>query len=190
MKLATRIALTIAALCTLALSASPAAASVGKQYYEGPVATEGVDGRSPSVRVKIEFKKVNGKRGKPKAIIDFQHRAIALFCANGTKTHTGPFYEPDGGPGGFSFFERTGFPVKKGRFKLSETTFGSNVADVQKATGRVGRKGNATGTIQLTLFHPVFGTCDSGVVNWTASPVGAYSKPVIPPCANLGTCPP
>ena len=183
------IALGTAALCA-AVMAVPVGASVGKHYYEGPAATQGVDGRSPSVRVKIEFKKVNGKRGKPKAVIDFQHRAIALFCANGTKTHTGPFYGDEGGPAGFSFFERTGLPVKKGRFKLSENTFGSNVADVQRATGRVGRKGNATGTIQLTLFHPVFGTCDSGVVNWTASPVGAYSKPVIPPCANLGTCPP
>ena len=148
------IVLGTAALCA-AVMAVPAGASVGKQYYEGPVATQGVDGRSPSLRVKIEFKKVNGKRGKPKAVIDFQHRAIALFCANGMKTHTGPFYGDEGGP-----------------------------------AGRVGRKGNATGTIQLTLFHPVFGTCDSGVVGWTASPVGAYSKPVIPPCANLGTCPP
>ncbi len=180
------------AIAIAASSAASAGASVGKQYYEGPVATAGVDGRSPSVRVKIEFKKVNGKRGKPKAIIDFQHRAIALYCANGTKTHTGPYYGDEGGPGGFSIFERTGYAVKKGRFKLSETTAGSNVADVQKATGRVGRKGNATGTIQLTLFHPnpAFGTCDSGLVNWTASPVGAYSKPVIPPCAALATCPP
>jgi len=180
----------VLAIAFAASSAAPAGASVGKQHYEGPVATAGVDGRLPSVRVKIEFKKVKGKRGKPKAIIDFQHRAIALYCADGTKTHTGPFYGADGGPGGFSFFEQTGLPVKKGRFKLSETTSGSDVADVQRATGRVGRKGNATGTIQLTLFHPVFGTCDSGVVNWTASPVGAYSKPVIPPCANLGSCPP
>ena len=87
------------AIAIAASSAAAAGASVGKQYYEGPVATEGVDGRSPSVRVKIEFKKVNGKRGKPKAIIDFQHRAIALFCANGIKTHTGPYYGDEGGPG-------------------------------------------------------------------------------------------
>jgi hypothetical protein len=54
-------------LFVLLLAAPSSFASVGKQSYEGPVASEGVDGRSPTVRVKVEFKKVHTDAGRPEA---------------------------------------------------------------------------------------------------------------------------
>jgi hypothetical protein len=178
-------------LCALILMAPVgASASVGKQSYEGPVATDGVQGRSPMVRLKVEFKKVDGKRGAPKQLIIFDHRAIALYCQNGQKTYAGPSTVLDGGPGGYAFVENTGQKVKKGKFKVNESNPIGETADIQQITGRVGRKGNATGTIHLVLFHPSYGTCDSGVVKWTAAPVAKFSPVTQPPCAFQGTCPP
>jgi hypothetical protein len=180
------------------LCAPSAFASVGKQSYEGPVATEGVDGRSPTVRVKIEFTKVNHTRGAPLSLTDFESRAIALRCPDGTKIYGGPGTELDGGPGGF---DQLGFipskKMKKGNFALS----GEDAAglDTQTITGQVARKGNATGTIRVTEPEVtgvdangnaiLGGTCDSGVVKWTASPVNAFSPVVQPPCAFQGACP-
>ncbi len=164
--------------------------SLGKQSYEGLVATQGVQEREPTIRLKVEFKKRNGKRLRATELIIVQHRAIAMFCTSGEKYHSGPYYGDEGGPGGFSFFERTGPINRKGRFELNEDTDGSNVADVQQLTGRVRPKGPATGTIRLLTTHPVFGTCDSGVVNWSAQPVAKLSPPKIPPCAVNATCQP
>jgi hypothetical protein len=187
------------AIAVVALLAAPAAfASVGKQAYEGPAATDGVDGRSPTVRVKIEFTKVNHRRGAPLSLTDFESRAIALRCPDGTKIYGGPGTELDGGPGGF---DQLGFipskKMKKGNFALSEEDAAG--LDTQTITGHVARKGNATGTIRVTEPEVIGvdgngnailgGTCDSGVVKWTASPVNAFSPVVQPPCAFQGTCP-
>lgn len=164
--------------------------SLGKQSYEGPVATQGVQEREPTIQLKVEFKKRNGKRLRAIELIIVRHRAIAMFCTSGEKYHSGPFNGDEGGPGGYSFFERTGPINRKGRFELNENTAGSNVADVQQLTGRVRPKGPATGTIRLLTSHPVYGTCDSGVVNWTARPVAKFSPPKIPACATNATCQP
>jgi len=170
------------------LSAPSAFASVGKQAYEGPVATDGVDGRSPTVRLKVEFTKMNHRRGAPKTVVDFASRAIALRCPDGTKTFGGPSTELDGGPGGFDelgFIPNT--RMKKGNFALSSQS--ADESDTQTITGHVARKGNATGTIRVVGKDFKGQTCDSGVVTWTASPVSAYSPVVQPPCAFQGTCP-
>ena len=170
--------------------ARPAGASVGKQYYEGPVATAGRGRALPSVRVKIEFKKVNGKRGKPKAVIDFQHRAIALFCANGTKTHTGPFYGDEGGPSGFSFFERTGLRGQEGPLQaLGERPSAATSPTSSGRPAASGARATPPARSSSRSFTRSSAPATPGVVNWTASPVGAYSKPVIPPCAALGDLP-
>jgi hypothetical protein len=174
--------------CVVLLAAPSAFASVGKQAYEGPVATDGVDGRSPTVRLKVQFKKVNHRRGAPLSLVDFASRAIALRCPDGSKTFGGPSTELDGGPGGF---DQLGFipfkRMKKGNFALSEQN--AEESDTQTITGHVARKGNARGTIRVVGTDFKGQTCDSGVVHWTASPVSAYSPVVQPPCAFQGACP-
>jgi hypothetical protein len=177
------------AITALAMIAAPAAlASVGKQSYEGPVATEGVDGRSPTVRVKVQFRKVHHRRGAPLSLVDFESRAIALRCPDGSKTYGGPGTELDGGPGGF---DQLGFipfkKMKKGKFALSEPN--AEESDTQTITGHVARKGKATGTIRVVGQDFKGQTCDSGVVTWSASPVSAFSPVVQPPCAFQGACP-
>src|SRR5256885_495622 len=97
--------------CAVLLAAPSAFASVGKQAYEGPVATDGVDGRSPVIRLKVQFTKVHHVRGAPLSLVDAESRAIALRCPDGTKTYGGPGTELDGGPG---VFDQLGFiPFKK-----------------------------------------------------------------------------
>jgi hypothetical protein len=174
-------------VCALLLMAPSAIASVGKQSYEGPAASEGVDGRSPTVRVKVEFKKVHHRRGAPRSLIYFAQRAVAVYCSNGQKTYAGPGTELDGGPGVFDELGDTGQRIKKGRFSVSGES--ADGGDTQTITGRVSKKGNATGTIRITTFNPFYGQCDSGVVSWSASPVAAFSPVVQPPCAFQGTCP-
>jgi hypothetical protein len=176
-------------LVAVALLAAPSAfASVGKQSYEGPAATDGVDGRSPTVRLKVEFKKTHHRRGAPSRMVYWAQRAVALRCPDGSKTYAGPGTELDGGPGTFDELGFTGQRIKKGKFSVSEPS--ADEGDTQTVTGHVSKKGNATGTIRIVAFNPFKGqTCDSGVVNWTASPVSAFGPVVQPPCAFQGNCP-
>jgi hypothetical protein len=181
----------LAALCVAVaalLGAPSALASTGKQSYEGPAATEGVKGRPPAVRLKVQFKKVNHKRGKPISLADFEQRAIALYCPDGTKTYGGDGSALDGGPGVFDQLSLTGQRIRKGKFSFTEESAGHT--NTQTITGRVGRKGNATGTIRILGHGPNGQTCDSGVVGWTASPVNAYTPVTLPSCAFEASCPP
>ena len=177
----------LVALFVLLLAAPSSFASVGKQSYEGPVASEGADGRSPTVRVKVDFKKVHHRRGAPRSLIVFAQRAVAVYCSNGQETYAGPGTELDGGPGVFDELGDTGQRIRKGKFSVSGLS--ADGGDTQTITGHVFKKGNATGTIRIVSFNPFYGQCDSGVVSWTASPVGVFSPPVQPPCAFQGTCP-
>jgi hypothetical protein len=169
------------------LTAPSTLASVGKQSYEGPAAADGVQGRSPTVRVKVEFKKAHHRRGAPKSLIYFAQRAVAVYCTNGQKTYAGPGTELDGGPGMYDELGDTGQRIRKGRFSVSGLS--ADGGDTQTITGRVSKKGNATGTLRILYSNPFYGQCDSGVVSWTASPVRAFSRVVHPPCAFQGACP-
>src|SRR5215208_1118989 len=136
------------------LVAAPSAfASVGKQSYEGPAATDGVAGRSPTVRIKVEFKKVHHRRAAPRRLIYWAQRAVALRCPDGTKTYAGPGTELDGGPGTFDELSFTGQRInKKGRFSVSELS--ADEGDTQTVTGHVSKKGNPTGTLRVVAFNP------------------------------------
>jgi hypothetical protein len=177
----------LVALFVLLLAAPFSFASVGKQSYEGPVASQGADGRSPTVRVKVDFKKVHHRRGAPRSLILFAQRAVAVYCSNGQKTYAGPGTELDGGPGGFDQLGDTGQRIRKGKFSASGLS--ADGGDTQTITGHVSKKGKATGTIRIVTFNPFYGQCDSGVVTWSASPVAAFTPVVQPPCAFQGTCP-
>jgi hypothetical protein len=166
--------------------ATPASGSTGKQSYEGPVATQGVEGRDPTVRVKIQFKKVHHRRGAPTQLVYFAERAVALYCSDGSKTFGGPTLGELGGPGGYDVLGGTGQRIRKGKFSASGPS--ADESDIQTITGHVSKKGNATGTIRITATFSGK-TCDSGTVSWTASPVQAFGPVVQPPCVWQGTCP-
>ncbi len=132
----------------LALLLLPSAAfgSVGKQSYEGPAATQGVNGRDPTVRVKIQFKKVHHRRAAPSQLVYFAQRALALRCPDGSTTF--------GDPRSASWVGREATTCwgpprvnKKGNFAASGPS--ADESDTQTLTGHVSKKGSATGTIRV-----------------------------------------
>src|SRR4051812_6262988 len=168
----------IAVICGM-LAVAPQAAIAGKKKkaYEGSVATQGVGGQTPTIQLKVQFSRKGGKL-VPAYVANFKHRAIALFCPDGTTTFVGPFNGETGQPGGFAqpgFIPYPGAvafkPFKKGRYSLTLTgddADSGGSADLLQLTTRVSAKGPATGTIRLVQNHPTQGTCDSGTVSYTA----------------------
>jgi hypothetical protein len=146
--------LILLAIAASALLAVPSAfASVGKQSYEGPAATQGVNGRDPTVRVRIQFKKVHHRRAAPSQLVYFAQRALAVHCPDGSTTFGGPSLSELGGPGGYDVLGDTGQRVnKKGNFAASGP--GADESDTQTITGRVAKKGNATGTPSASWSRP------------------------------------
>jgi hypothetical protein len=120
----------------------------------------------------------------PHYVANLRHRAIALFCPDGTTTFVGPFNIESGEPTGFA---RPGFipspgsvgfkPFKKGRYSLRLTGDHADAeggADLLQLTPGVSSKGAATGTIRLVANHPTQGTCDSGSAGYTAPRVACF----------------
>lgn len=175
----------IAAMCAI-LAVAPQAAVAGKKKkaYEGPVATQGVSGQAPTIQLKIQFRRKAGKL-VPHYVANLKHRAIALFCPDGSTTFVGPFNIESGEPGGFAqpgFIPAPGAvgfkPFKKGRYSLNLTGDAADAggtADLLQLTTRVSSKGVATGTIRLVTTHPTQGRCDSGTVSYTAHRVARFS---------------
>ena len=177
--------LVIAGICgLLALAPQTAIAGKKKKAYEGTVATQGVYGQTPTIQLKVQFRRKGGKL-VPFYVVNLRHRAIALFCPDGSTTFAGPFNIETGAPGGFA---QPGFtpapgaagfkPFKKGRYSLTLTGDAADsggTADLLQLTTRVSAKGPATGTIRLATTDPTRGRCDSGTVSYTAPRVAAFS---------------
>ena len=167
-------------MCAIvAIAPQTAIAGKKKRAYEGPVATQGVGGQTPTIQLKVQFKRSGGKL-VPDYVANLKHRAIALFCPDGSTTFVGPARGELGGVGGFAqpgfipFPGAIGFkPFKKGRYSLTltgEDADSNGTADLLQLTTRVSSKGAATGTIRLTR-----GSCDSGTVSYTAPRVASFS---------------
>src|SRR3954449_9194919 len=91
-----------AAMCAIvAVAPQTAIAGKKKKAYEGPVATRGVDGQPPTIQLKVQFKRTGGKL-VPDYVANLKHRAIALFCPDGTTTFVGPSSNETGAVGGFA----------------------------------------------------------------------------------------
>jgi hypothetical protein len=177
-----RSALVLGALCAVALLAAPQAAIAGKlkKSYEGPVAAQGAHVFGPpTIQLKIQFERRDGKL-VPVSLANFRHRAITLLCPNGKTTAIG---SNPGGTTGPGFIPAGGFKVKKRRFAVHLTgedadSGGLGPNDFLRLNGRVPRQGPLTGTIRITYTLAAGGgTCDSGVINWSASRVPAFSPP-------------
>jgi hypothetical protein len=163
----------------LAIAPQAAIAGKKKQSYEGPVATQTTFG-PPTIQLKIQFEERDGKL-VPVSIAKFQHRGITLFCPNGKRTALGA---NPGGTASPGFVPAGGFKIKKRRFALDlrgqdadSAVFPGDPVHLQ-LNGRVPRRGPLTGTIHITYtLASAGGTCDSGVVGWSASRVPAFSSP-------------
>jgi hypothetical protein len=175
----------IAAMCAvLVVAPQTALAGKKKRAYEGAVATQGVDGQTPTIQLKVQFKRKGGKL-VPAYVANLKHRAITLFCPDGTTTFVGPFNAESGAVGGFAqpgfipYPGAVGFkPFKKGRYSLTltgEDADSNGTADLLQLTTRVSSKGAATGTIRLVASSPTHGSCDSGTVSYTAHRVASFS---------------
>jgi hypothetical protein len=174
----------IAVICGM-LAVAPQAAIAGKKKkaYEGTVATQGVGGQTPTIQLKVQFKRVGGKL-VPDYVANFKHRAIALFCPDGGTTFVGPSNGETGAVGGFAspgfipYPGAVGFrPFKKGRYSLTltgDSADSNGSADLLQLTTRVSSKGAATGTIRLVATS-TSGKCDSGTVSYTAPRVASFS---------------
>jgi hypothetical protein len=163
----------------LAVAPQTAIAAKTKKAYEGRVATQGVDGQTPTIQLKVQFRRKDGKL-VPHYLANLKHRAISLFCPDGTTTFVGPSNIESGTLGGFA---QPGFIpsfklFRKGRYSLTLTgddADSGGLADLLQLTTRVSSKGAATGTIRLVATHPTHGRCDSGTVSYTAPRVASFS---------------
>jgi hypothetical protein len=173
----------VAAICGMLALAPAAIAGKKKKAYEGTVATQGVGGQTPTIQLKVQFKRVGGKL-VPDYVANFKHRAIALFCPDGGTTFVGPSNGETGAVGGFAspgfipYPGAVGFkPFKKGRYSLTltgEDADSNGSAALLQLTTRVSSKGAATGTIRLVATS-TSGKCDSGTVSYTAPRVASFS---------------
>ena len=183
MRVGLRSAFVLGALCAAALLVAPQAAIAVKlkKAYEGPVTTTQPQFFGPpTIQLKIQSERRDGKLA-PVGIVKFQHRAIPLLCPNGKTTAIG---SNPGGTASPGFIPSGGFKIKKRKFALDlegqdadSAAFPGDSLTLQ-LNGRVPRKGPLTGTIRITYALAAGGgTCESGLLGWSASRVPAFTRP-------------
>jgi hypothetical protein len=181
MRLRAKWVLGLGVLCAmLAIAPGNAIAGKKKRSYEGPVATQGVQGQPPTIRIKIQFERNDDGKLVPGTLANLQHRAIALFCPNGTVDFAGPSSIETGAIGGFAKPGFTPFKrVRRGQLNLTltgEDADSGGTADLLQLKARIPRKGAVTGTIHIVANNPFRGgNCDSGVVSFNAPQVASFS---------------
>jgi hypothetical protein len=159
----------IAAACA-GLVMGPQAANAASTQYHGdlvPPQQGGYYGVPSEIQFGVTFDK--NKKGKRVAafVKRFSSRSVGLWCPNGNQWWMGAHGE------GVSMQDHpeTVVKVKKGKFhnaSFDDYNFGH-----YEISGQIPKSGPATGTIRITAPNEAQGgTCDSGVVSWTASPTG------------------
>ena len=157
--------------------AQASAAKVGK--YQGPVfqtPSSNPNWAPPTVEFKGGFGKKR-KSGKPARnwVGYFVFRRVWYLCSDGK------VYFP-GSTGGDTYesaieLELLTIKFKKNRFSVTDRD--EEGISTMTITGRLSRKGAASGTVRYVVNDPggpISGrgptTCDTGVLNWTANKVG------------------
>jgi hypothetical protein len=170
--------LAIAVLAGSAALLGPAQASAAKVgKYEGPVF------QTPSANPNwapptVDFKGGFGKKGKSGKrarnwVGYFRFRRVWYLCSDGK------VYFP-GSTGGDTYesaieLELLDIKFKKNRFSVSDTVGDDLYQETMTITGRLSRKGPASGTVRYFVNDiggrgPTF--CDTGVLSWSANKVG------------------
>jgi hypothetical protein len=153
-----------------ALAVAPAVAVGKATKYEGPIAAE----PHPSEpEVLIRFKVRYDKKGKPEELFPLEIKGVREYCENGSSLGIGGGYGS-----GWALWGNASVLVKKRKFADVQQV-GLDHEDTWSISGRVPRNGDATGVLQIverigTGDEDIaqYGTCDTGVLSWTATRVG------------------
>jgi hypothetical protein len=164
-----RIAVTAVLACTLAVATHAAIGASKSKYYEGDLtpSQEGGVYRVPSaIEFNVQFERNKGKL-VPIAVRRFRSRSVTLYCPNGTAWWLGLHGE------GVDFQDHPTRWVNVKKRKFHDASFDDYDFAHFEISGRLPRSGPATGTIRITAPNEAQGgTCDSGVVSWTAAKQG------------------
>jgi hypothetical protein len=176
----------LAAICAALAIAALAGATSSNDKYSGPVDLTEVPDDTPGpasveLTVKSKSKKKGSKKLVPKELSKLKLHNVYATCTDGTHVY------PADNNSEFDIvfgFDYGGTKIKKRKFSIDDATPpGDEIPATSSSfamTGKVPRKGAATGTIRIT-FHrdanpepadprypePAL-NCDSGVVSWTA----------------------
>jgi hypothetical protein len=157
----------VAACVALAVLAQSAMAGV---KYEGPIAAE----PHPSEPdVLIRFKVRYDKKGKPEELFPLEIKGVREYCENGSSLGIGGGYG-----GGWATWGNASVLVKKRKFGEDQHV-GLDHEDTWSIAGTIPRRGDASGFLRIverigTGDEDIaqYGTCDTGVLSWTAERVG------------------
>jgi hypothetical protein len=154
-------------------SIGPQAAMAGSEYHGELVPPQTGHGTPSEIEFNVSIGK--NKKGKrvPTSVNRFQSRAVTLYCANGNTWWHGLGSASVTGTLGWEDHPNEFVRVKKRKFHdATDGEYGPS-SGFYEISGQIPKNGPATGTIRLTYPNEAQGGyCDSGVVNWTASPAG------------------
>ena len=151
----------------------PQVASAGVQYKGdlNPPQYGGNFGTPSEIEFNVSFDK--NKKGKrvPTSVKRFRSRAVTLYCANGNTWWHGLGNASVTGTLGWADHPNDWVRVKKRKFHDASVGEYGPESGFYEISGQIPKNGPATGTIRLTYPNEAQGGhCDSGVVNWIASP--------------------
>jgi hypothetical protein len=169
----------LAAALALALLVAPAATPKPAKWvkYRGDIDPAEKGSAPTAVQFAVKMKEKGGKR-VPVAVGGFKSKAVVIHCSDGD------FYWDDSQGEGIGFYGFLGYqtPVKNRRFSdtasdddeyFDEGTGHNYFLEEHSISGRIPRRGAATGTLRLRSRTEVDGavvrSCDSGVVAWSAT---------------------
>ena len=167
---ATSLTAALAAACAV-VAIAPQAAMAGSKY-RGDLDPPHVGYGTPSaIEFSVSFDK--NKKGKrvPTYVNRFRSRSVTMYCANGNTWWHG--WDPAAGTTDWEEHPNTFVKVKKRKFHDATVGEYGPQSGFYEISGQIPKNGPATGTIRLTYPNEAQGGyCDSGYVNWTASPSG------------------
>jgi hypothetical protein len=163
-------AATLAASTVVMVVGPPTVLAGGK--YSGDLVPPHVGYGTPSaIEFNVSFGK--NKKGKvvPTSVKRFRSRSVTMYCANGNAWWLG--WDPAGGTTDWQDHPTDWVDVKKRKFHdATDGEYGPS-SGFYEITGTIPKNGPATGTIRMSYPNAAQGGyCDSGVLNWSASPVG------------------
>lgn len=169
MRVRSRVSVGLLAVCA-AVAATPATAAGKGAKYEGPIAAE----PHPSEPdVLIRFKVRYDKKGKPEELFPLEIQGVREYCENGSSLGIGGGYG-----GGWATWGNASVLVKKRKFGEDQHV-GLDHEDTWSIAGTIPRRGDASGFLRIverigTGDEDIaqYGTCDTGVLSWTAERVG------------------
>jgi hypothetical protein len=162
-----------AIFAAVAIAPASAGATARTDKYSGPIDLPELPNDTPGpasidLTVKAKSKK-KGKKPKPKLVTRLKTHNVYMTCEDGTHVY------PADNNSEFDITYGIEFPgakIKKRKFSTTDPATGEFGTGIT-LTGRVPKKGPASGTIRIQLdlsdsTAPELGKCDTGTLGWTA----------------------